>query len=36
MTVEIAKSPKISLLLNVHDSSVGLRLDAESRKGLEI
>ena len=36
MTVEIAKSPKISHFLNLHDSSVGCHVDAASRKSVEI
>ena len=36
MTVEIAKSPKISHFLNLHDSSVGCHVNAASRKSVEI
>ena len=36
MTVEIAKSPKISYFLNLHDSSVGCHVNAASRKSVEI
>ena len=36
MTVEIAKSPKISHFLNLHDSSVGCHVNAASGKSVEI
>ena len=36
MTVEIAKSPKVSHFLNLHDSSVGCHVNAASRKSVEI
>ena len=36
MTVEIAKSTKISHFLNLHDSSAGCHVDAASRKSVEI
>lgn len=36
MTVKIAKSPKISHLLNLNDSSLARLINASSRKSLEI